>query len=129
LVTVLIYLGFNSFGLQLCKEAAPLALRPTFGPLVEFWVRLLLHKAQAYVIIAFGVTRGTSTKTPFTTSLYEVELLYNSFCKFIGYLKPTFNEKWILYYLENQAFLVKEDRLSLCWHLGHWAGPNRRPCG
>ena len=65
-VIVLVYLGLNSFGFQLCLEDAPLALGPTFGPSVEFWVRLPLHKAQVHVVIAFGSTRDIRTKTPLT---------------------------------------------------------------
>jgi hypothetical protein len=72
LVTVLIYLGFNSFGFQLCTEAAPLALGPTFGPSVEFWVRLPLHKTQVHVTIALSATRGTSMKTPHTPQLHAI---------------------------------------------------------
>ena len=64
---VLIYLGFNSFSFQLCLEDAPLALGPTFGPSVEFWIRLPLHKAQVHIEIALGATCDTSTKTPLTT--------------------------------------------------------------
>jgi hypothetical protein len=33
-------LGLGRFGSYFFKEGAPLAFRPTFGPLVEFWVQL-----------------------------------------------------------------------------------------
>ncbi len=62
-VIALICLGLDSFGFQLFLEDTPLALGPNFGPSVEFWVRLPLHKAQMHVATALGATRGTSTKS------------------------------------------------------------------
>ena len=65
-VIALICSGLDSFGFQLFLEDAPLVLGPTFGPSVEFWVQLPLLKTQVHVVIAFGMTHGTSTKTPLT---------------------------------------------------------------
>ena len=71
LVIVFIYLSFNSFGFQLCLEGTPLALWPTFGPSVEFWVWLPFHKAQVHVIISLSATCGISTKPPPTLINHE----------------------------------------------------------
>ncbi len=71
LVIIFVYLGFYSFGFQLCLEDAPLAFRPS----VEFWIRLPLHKAQVHVVIALGMICDTSTKPPPTIFFAEIIVL------------------------------------------------------
>ena len=66
LIIVFVYLCFYNLGSKLFLEDAPLALRPSFGPSVGFWVRLPLLKIQAHVAIALGTTCGINTKTPLT---------------------------------------------------------------
>ena len=63
MIIVFVYLCFYNLGSKLFLEDAPLALRPSFGPSVGFWVRLPLLKIQAHVAIALDMTRGINTKT------------------------------------------------------------------